>query len=43
MFDAKQDLRDLGEATHNCQKDGQSFPIKIIFDVVIDQSGDQWE
>ncbi|HET9131972.1 MAG TPA: alpha-amylase family glycosyl hydrolase, partial [Terriglobia bacterium] len=42
-FGTKQDLIDLVEAAHNFQKDGQPFPIKIILDVVINHSGDNWE
>jgi glycosidase len=41
-FGTKQDLIDLVEAAHNCQKDGQPFPIRIILDVVINHSGDNW-
>lgn len=42
-FGTKQDLIDLVEAAHNFQKDGLPFPIKIILDVVINHSGDNWE
>jgi len=42
-FGTKQDLVDLVEAAHNFQKDGLQFPIKIILDVVINHSGDNWE
>ena len=41
-FGTKQDLVDLVEAAHNYQKDGQPYPIRIILDVVINHSGDNW-
>ena len=41
-FGTKQDLIDLVEAAHNFQKDGKPCPIRIILDVVIDHSGDNW-
>lgn len=42
-FGTKQDLIDLVEAAHNYQKNGQPYPIRIILDVVINHSGDNWE
>jgi glycosidase len=42
-FGTKQDLVDLVVAAHNYQKDGQPYPIRIILDVVINHSGDNWE
>ncbi len=42
-FGTKQDLVDLVEAAHNYRKDGKPFPIRIILDVVINHSGDNWE
>lgn len=41
-FGAKQDLIDLVEAAHNFQKNGQPWPMRIILDVVINHSGDNW-
>jgi len=41
-FGTKQDLIDLVEAAHNFVKDGQPFPIRIVLDVVINHSGDNW-
>lgn len=41
-FGTRQDLIDLVEAAHNYQKNGQPFPIRIILDVVINHSGDNW-
>lgn len=41
-FGTKQDLIDLVEAAHNYQKDGSAHPIRIILDVVINHSGDNW-
>jgi glycosidase len=42
-FGREQDLIDLVEAAHNFKKSGQPFPIRIILDVVINHSGDNWE
>lgn len=42
-FGTKQDLVDLVQAAHNFKKGGQPFPIRIILDVVINNSGDNWE
>lgn len=41
-FGTKQDLIDLVEAAHNYQKNNHPFPIRIILDVVINHSGDNW-
>ncbi len=42
-FGTEQDLVDLVDAAHNFKKDGRPFPIRIILDVVINHSGDNWE
>jgi glycosidase len=42
-FGTKQDLIDLVEAAHNYQQNGEPYPIRIILDVVINHSGDNWE
>ena len=42
-FGTKLDLIDLVEAAHNFKKDGQPWPMRIILDVVINNSGDNWE
>ncbi len=41
-FGTKQDLVDLVDAAHNCTRNGQPFPIRVILDVVINHSGDNW-
>ena len=41
-FGTKQDLIDLVEAAHHYRKDGRDYPIRIIMDVVINHSGDNW-
>jgi glycosidase len=41
-FGSKEDLVQLVQAAHGFQKDGQPFPIRIILDVVINHSGDNW-
>jgi len=41
-FGSKQDLVDLVDAAHGFQKNGKPFPIRIILDVVINHSGDNW-
>lgn len=41
-FGTKEDLVELVQAAHNFQKDGKPFPIRIILDVVINHSGDNW-
>jgi glycosidase len=42
-FGKKEDLIDLVDAAHNFKKDGKPFPIRIILDVVINHSGNNWE
>jgi glycosidase len=42
-FGAEQDLIDLVDAAHNFKKDGKPFPMRVILDVVINHSGDNWE
>jgi alpha-amylase len=42
-FGTEQDVIDLVDAAHNFKKGGQPFPIRIILDVVINHSGDNWE
>lgn len=42
-FGTEQDLVDLVDAAHNFKKDGRPFPMRIILDVVINHSGDNWE
>ena len=41
-FGTRQDLIDLVDAAHNFKKSGQPFPMRIILDVVINHSGDNW-
>ena len=41
-FGTKQDLIDLVDAAHKFRKNGQPWPIRIILDVVINHSGDNW-
>jgi alpha-amylase len=41
-FGTKQDLIDLVNAAHNFEKNGHPFPIRIILDVVINHSGNNW-
>jgi glycosidase len=41
-FGTKEDLIELVDAAHNYKKDGQPCPIRIILDVVINNSGDNW-
>ena len=41
-FGTKQDLVELVEAAHGFTKNGRPFPIRIILDVVINHSGDNW-
>lgn len=41
-FGTRQDLIELVDAAHNYQKDGRPYPIRIILDVVINHSGDNW-
>ena len=42
-FGTEQDLIDLVEAAHTFTRDGQPFPMRVILDVVINHSGDNWE
>jgi glycosidase len=42
-FGTEQDLIELVDAAHNFRKAGQPFPMRIILDVVINHSGDNWE
>lgn len=42
-FGTEQDLIDLVDAAHNFTKNGQPFPMRVILDVVINHSGDNWE
>ena len=41
-FGSKQDLIDLVNAAHSYSRNGQPFPIRIILDIVINHSGDNW-
>lgn len=41
-FGTKQDLIDLVASAHGFIKDGEPWPIRIILDVVINHSGDNW-
>ena len=41
-FGTKQDLVELVDAAHSFTKNGQPFPIRVILDVVINHSGDNW-
>jgi glycosidase len=41
-FGSKQDLIDLVDAAHGFQRNGKSYPIRIILDVVVNHSGDNW-
>src|SRR5579885_841032 len=41
-FGTEQDLIDLVDAAHNFRRNGQPWPIRIILDVVINHSGDNW-
>ncbi|MBF0520263.1 MAG: alpha-amylase [Nitrospirae bacterium] len=42
-FGTKNDLIELVDKAHNYIKDGKPFPMRIILDVVINHSGDNWE
>lgn len=42
-FGTEQDLIDLVEAAHNFTRNGEPFPMRVILDVVINHSGDNWE
>jgi glycosidase len=41
-FGTKQDLIDLVGAAHAYRRNGQSWPMRVILDVVINHSGDNW-
>jgi alpha-amylase len=41
-FGTKDDLVRLVDTAHNFTKDGEPFPIRVILDVVINHSGDNW-
>jgi alpha-amylase len=41
-FGTKQDLIDLVDAAHGHRRNGQPWPLRIILDVVINHSGDNW-
>ncbi|MGC4038506.1 MAG: alpha-amylase family glycosyl hydrolase [Chitinophagaceae bacterium] len=41
-FGTKDDLVELVNAAHGYQKNGEPYPIRIILDVVINHSGDNW-
>ena len=41
-FGTKQDLVDLVDAAHHFTRNGRPAPIRIILDVVINHSGDNW-
>lgn len=41
-FGTMQDLVDLVDAAHNFQRGGTPYPMRIILDVVINHSGDNW-
>jgi len=41
-FGTKEDLVELVDRAHNYKKNGEPFPIRIILDVVINHSGDNW-
>jgi alpha-amylase len=43
QFGTEQDLIDLVDAAHNFKKAGEPYPMRIILDVVINHSGDNWE
>jgi alpha-amylase len=41
-FGTKQDLIELVNSAHSFQRNGQPWPMRIILDVVINHSGDNW-
>ena len=41
-FGTKADLVDLVQKAHGYQKNGNPYPIRVILDVVINHSGDNW-
>lgn len=42
QFGTKDELIELVEAAHSYKLDGKPFPIRIVLDVVINHSGDNW-
>jgi alpha-amylase len=42
-FGTKQDLIDLVNAAHSYKKNGRPYPIRIILDVVVNHSGNNWK
>jgi glycosidase len=42
-FGTEQDVIDLVQAAHQFKKAGKPFPMRVILDVVINHSGDNWE
>ena len=42
-FGTKADLVELVDAAHKFQRNGKPHPIRVILDVVINHSGDNWE
>jgi len=41
-FGTKQDLVDLVQAAHNYRLNGKPHPLRVVLDVVINHSGDNW-
>jgi glycosidase len=41
-FGTKDDLVELVEAAHAFQKNGHPFPMRVVLDVVVNHSGDNW-
>jgi alpha-amylase len=41
-FGTKDDLVELVDAAHRFERDGRPFPMRVILDVVINHSGDNW-
>lgn len=41
-FGTRQDLIDLVDAAHGYRRNGRPYPLRIILDVVINHSGDNW-
>jgi glycosidase len=41
-FGSKQDLIDLVDAAHAFRRNGEPWPMRVILDVVINHSGDNW-
>jgi glycosidase len=42
-FGTEQDLIELADAAHGFVRDGKPWPIRIILDVVLNHSGDNWQ